>query len=236
MKEDTSTIASALDLRRSHTLSTLLVDQIEELIFSGELGGGTQVNEVALAKQFGVSRGPVREALRLLANDGLVSFIANRGAYVREIDEPDMLEIYDLRAVLTGHACALAAEHADPSDLKEARDLLRSMDKATKSRDAEAYYDLNLQFHDLLMRMAGSGRLGRSYGSLVKESHLFRRVSLKNLTDMSESNADHEAIVAAIEARDPVAARACGEAHVIAGKRRFQSALGAQADAETLED
>jgi len=224
---DAST-TTAFELRRSHTLSSLLVDQIEALILSGELDVGAQVNEVALAKQFGVSRGPVREALRFLANDGLVSFVANRGAFVREVDEPDMLEIYDLRAVLTGHACALAAEHAQPASLEEAKTLLKAMDRATEAEDAETYYDLNLRFHALLMEMAGSGRLARSYGSLVKESHLFRRVSLKNLTDMSESNAHHEAIVAAIAARDARTARARGEAHVIAGKRRFQAALIAE--------
>lgn len=224
---DAST-TTAFELRRSHTLSSLLVDQIEALILSGELDVGTQVNEVALAKQFGVSRGPIREALRFLANDGLVSFVANRGAFVREVDEPDMLEIYDLRAVLTGHACSLAAEKAQPASLEEAKTLLKAMDRATGAEDAETYYDLNLRFHALLMEMAGSGRLARSYGSLVKESHLFRRVSLKNLTDMSESNAHHEAIIAAIEARDAQTARTRGETHVIAGKHRFQAALVAE--------
>ncbi|HEV7372200.1 GntR family transcriptional regulator [Arenibaculum sp.] len=215
----------ALELRRTSTLSTLVAQRLEALILGGRLPPGERLNEVALARELGVSRGPIREAARLLSNHGLVEFIANKGAFVRQIDRGEMLEIYDLRAVLTGHACELAAMRATPAETQALSDLLERMDAATATNDAAGYYGLNLDFHALLMETAKSTRLRSYTEGLNKEAHLYRQVSLQTLPDMEQSNRDHAAIVAAIRAGEAQNARELGEAHVRAGKARFEAAV-----------
>lgn len=211
-----------LALRRDTTLSTLVAGRIEQFILNGQLSAGERINEAVLARELGVSRGPIREASRLLASQGLIEFVANKGAYVREISREEVGEIYMLRALLTGFACELAALRGGSMDrLKE---LCRQMDAAVAGNDAAAYYPLNLQFHAELVEMSGSGRLRSMIEGLVKEQHLFRQVSLFRAPDMAQSNREHRAILDALVAGDSATARRLGEAHVQAGRDRFEAA------------
>lgn len=216
-------------LRQSATLSTLIAERMEGSILSGGLPAGSRINEVTLAKEYGVSRGPVREAARLLASRGLVEFIVNKGAFVREVDADEMLEIYSLRALLTGHACERAAQAA-PEEKQGLLTMLAEMDKAAAAADADAYYSLNLAFHDRLNALAQSPRLTEMLSSLIREMHLFRQVSLARYPDMTRSNIEHKRIVDAIIDGDSDAARCAGEGHVRAGMARFQSAFQSSGD------
>lgn len=213
-----------LALRQRSTLSTLIAERIEGSILSGDLAAGERINEAVLAKELGVSRGPIREAARLLVSRGLVEFIANKGAYVREIAPEEMREIYDLRALLTGQACALAAQKAGEEGVARLNDLHERMSKAAEKSEADEYYRLNLEFHDVLVELADSPRLKEFLAGLVREAHLFRQVSLLRHPDMSTSNEEHGRIVEAIASGDEHLAREQGEAHVRAGKRRFEAA------------
>jgi len=212
-----------LELRRTNTLSSLIAEKIEGFILTGSLGAGERINEVSLARELGVSRGPIREAARLLSSKGLVEIIANKGAYVRSISREDMLEIYDLRAVLTGHACQLAAQ-SDAKDSNVLESLHQKMNAAADAEDAALYYKLNLKFHDELIAMAGSPKLTAMLDALIKEAHLFRQLSLVRHPDMAQSNREHGEIMHAIANGDGEAARTLGEAHVRAGKQRFEAA------------
>lgn len=216
-------------LRQSATLSTLIAERMEGSILSGGLPAGSRINEVLLAKEYGVSRGPVREAARLLASRGLVEFIVNKGAFVREVDADEMLEIYSLRALLTGHACERAA-HAPHAEKQGLSAMLTDMDEAAAAADAETYYRLNLAFHDRLNELAESPRLSEMLASLIREMHLFRQVSLSRHPDMARSNIEHRRIVEAILAGDADAARRAGESHVRAGMARFQAAFQSSDD------
>jgi DNA-binding GntR family transcriptional regulator len=216
---------SALEIRRSHSLTTLVQDEIERLILSGEIKAGERLNENALATRLGVSRGPVREAARGLEKAGLVRVIVNRGAFVRQISTDEAAELYDLRAALFGMACGRVAlarrrEHHDVLS-----DLVARMERAQRGRDAAAYYPLNLEFHQALLRFSGSARLEAMYGGLVKEAHLFRRHALSRAPNMRESNTEHRALLVAIVAGRAAEARRLGEQHVISGKRRFLAAI-----------
>jgi DNA-binding GntR family transcriptional regulator len=211
-----------LALRRDTTLSTLVAGRIEAFILSGQLSAGTRINEVALARELGVSRGPVREAARLLASQGLVEFVANKGAYVREVSAAELAEIYMLRSLLTGFACELAAQRGGSMARVEA--LYAQMADAIAADDAAAYYRLNLEFHAQLVEMSGSARLQTMIEGLVKEQHLFRQVSLVRTPDMAQSNREHRAILDVLAAGDSAAARRLGEAHVRAGRERFEAA------------
>jgi DNA-binding GntR family transcriptional regulator len=218
-----------LELRRETTLSGLAADRLEKLIVTRQLAPGQRINEVVLARELGISRGPLREGLRHLASRGLVEFIANKGAFVRDVDAREMLEIYDLRSVLTGHACRRAAELRSQAELEELERRVQEMDGCVKAGDAARYYELNLAFHDCLLDVAGGSRLAAFSDSLAKEAALFRRVSLANAQEMAQSNAEHAAIVAAIRRSDGVRARKLGEAHVLAGKSRFEKKFGGDA-------
>lgn len=213
--------AGLLILRRDNTLTSLVAEHIEDLIVEGTLVAGERINEVALARELGVSRGPVREACRLVASKGLVEIVANKGAYVRKISRADLLEIYDLRAVLTGHACQLAAANPKRS-MTELEALYARMAEAIGG-DTGAYYALNLEFHTRLIEMADNTRLSAMTDGLTKEAHLFRQVSLRRLPDMTQSNAEHRLILDAIARGDEGAARQHGEDHVRAGMRRFEA-------------
>ena len=103
---------TALDIVRTRSLASLVAQEIERLILAGSLPAGERLNEQQLAARLGVSRGPVREAVRGLERSGLVIAVRNQGTYVRTVSAAEALEIYDLRAAITGLACARLAECA----------------------------------------------------------------------------------------------------------------------------
>ena len=216
---------------QGRTLATLVADRLERKVVDGVLTGGERLNEVALAAELGVSRGPIRESIRILERKGLVRVVANRGAFVCDIDEDDMLDLYRIRSAMTGLACELAAEQvnlqADGGMLASLRDLLDRMDLAADTQDLLGYYGLNLAFHARLVDASGSARLKAFNEQLVAQAHLYRRGSLSRVTDMRRSNIEHRAIVAAIASGDASTARDRGAQHVDAGRLRFINAVRA---------
>lgn len=213
---------SALDIVRTRSLASLVAQELERMILSGALPAGERLNEQALASRLGVSRGPVREAVRGLERSGLVVAVRNQGSYVRKVSAAEALEIYDLRAAITGMACAELARRRDAAGLAALRALVRRMDEARRAGDARAYYALNLDFHAAVLGAGAGPRTRRLYEDLGNELHLFRRRALVEPENMRASNAEHAAILRAIAAGDAAAARAAGEAHIAGGKRRFR--------------
>ncbi len=214
-------IVEAISQRQSQSLTALVRDEIERQILSGEIAAGGRLNEVALATRLGVSRGPVREAVRLLERDGLVTSIVNQGAFVRQISIEEASELYDLRAVMMGYACSVLAGTVDEAGLADLGSLVRLMDDCAEKAATGAYYELNLRFHDRTMELADRGRCTSLYRSLVKEAHLLRRRSLMSAEAMRDSNAEHRRILDALAARDCAAAREAAESHHVNGKRRW---------------
>lgn len=212
---------SALEIVRTRSLTSLVQQEIERMILSGELRAGERLNEQVLAARLGVSRGPIREATRGLERAGLVTAVVNHGVYVRKLSQEEAFETYDLRALLTGFACERLACKSTPAQRAHLDRLVSRMDAAARSGNSTTYYTLNLEFHDALMDYASHQRAQQIYASLVKEMHLFRQRSLVSPENMLESNAEHRSMVAAIVAGDPVAARQTGESHVSGGRRRF---------------
>jgi len=222
-KPAASAAPSALDIVRTQSLSSLVAQEIERMILSGALAAGERLNEQSLATRLGVSRGPVREAVRGLERSGLVVGVRNQGSYVRQVSAAEALEIYDLRAAITGMACARLAESAVPEQLAALRALVNRMDEARQADDPPAYYAANLEFHEALLGFGAGPRMRRLYEELGNELHLFRRRALVQPENMRESNAEHTAILRAIAAGEADAARLAGEAHIVGGKRRFQA-------------
>lgn len=213
-----------LAVLRTSTLQSVLEKELEKAVLSGELAPGGRVNENALAGRFGVSRGPIREALRALEASGLVHSIPNRGFFVRRLDLEEAAHIYDVRAVLFGLAGETLANTATGAIIDGLLRYIADMEQAAEARDFDAYYPLNLAFHRFIIESTGNPVLAGLYLDLVKQMHLFRARSLGPGGGLAVSNAEHREMVEAVRRRDPVAARDAFANHVIRAKRRLLAA------------
>lgn len=190
------------------------------MILEGEIGAGAKLTEAWLSQRLGVSRGPIREAFRMLEQAGLVRQEKNRGVFVREIPLEEALEIFDLRAAMDELIGRRLAETITPEQTKAARAIVEKMDLAARAGDADAYHLLNLQFHDALVEFAGNRKLAGMYRKLVKELALYRRRNLRDQAMLPHSAAEHRAILKAIASGNAEQAGAAMYDHVIESKQR----------------
>lgn len=212
----------AIELLQSHSLTTLVQHEIERMIVGGELAAGDKLNEAVVAERLGVSRGPVREAFRALAEAGLVRMEKNRGVFVREVSIEEADEIYEVRAALDELVGRRLAASIRPEQLKELRGIVDRMDKATSKKDIDAYYPLNLQFHDTLVQFTGNRKLLATYRRIVNELNLYRREALAGGGGgLPVSTAEHRRIVDAIASGDPDRAGRALHDHVTASRERM---------------
>jgi phosphonate utilization transcriptional regulator len=207
-------------LLQTSSLTTVVQQEIERAILAGEYAPGTKLIEATLAEKMGVSRGPVREACRMLDEAGLVRTEKNRGVFVRDIPIDEAVEIFDLRAAMDELVGRLLAKNITPAQLKEIKELVDAMEKAVKAEDARNYHLLNLKFHDRLVEMAGNGKLTTIYRKLIKELSLFRRLNLADGWLMPISASEHRAIVKAIASGDAQAAGRAMFDHAMESKER----------------
>ena len=207
-------------LLQSSSLTTVVQQEIERAILVGDYAPGAKLNEAALAEKLGVSRGPVREAFRMLDEAGLVRTEKNRGVFVRAIPVDEALEIFDLRAAMDDWVGKRLAACITDEQIKEIKALVAEMEKAVKAQDARQYHVLNLRFHDRMVEMVGNRKLTDTYRRLIKELSLFRRQNLADVVLMRTFLNEHKQIVKAIASRD---AQAAGQAmfdHVMQSKQR----------------
>src|SRR5437763_15415351 len=162
---------TAIQLLQSHSLTTLAQQEIARLIETGELSAGDKLNEWGVAERLGVSRGPVREAFRALAETGLLGLEKNRGVFVRQVSIKEADEIYEVRAALDQLVGRRLAEIIRPEQLKELCVIVDGMEKAAAKQDVDAYYPLNLRFHDTLVRFTGNSKLLTTSRRIANEQH-----------------------------------------------------------------
>lgn len=165
-------------LLQTSSLASVVQGELERMIVEGDLQPGEKLTEVALAARLGVSRGPLREAFRMLEEAGLVRTEKNRGVTVRSLPVEEAVEIFDLRASMEELVGRRLAQRIGPAALKELRKHVDLMEQAVKARDAHGYHLLNLGFHDRLVELAGNNKLTAIYRKLIKELSLFRRLNL----------------------------------------------------------
>lgn len=217
--------ASARTARPEKGLAHGINEQLQQLIYSGDIAPGERLNEAALALRMGTSRGPIREAIRMLTGIGLVVAVPNRGVFVRQISVREMLEIYELRALLFGFAAQQAAEHLSDTDRAEFAQLLDGMDAACEAGDGQRYYVLNLRWHALLMAQCHNQRAQQAYEDHAKELHLYRRRYFNATLNMRRSNTEHRRIFEAITNGAPDKAAKLARQHVLQGRQRLLSTL-----------
>ena len=214
---------------RRATLAVEVRGEIERMIVEGDLVAGEKLNELSLSTMMGVSRGTVREAIRSLADSGLIDLIANRGAFVHETTLEEVRNLYELRGAIFGMACGAAArrvgEGAEPRLAAALERNLEQMRATHAKADTARYYALNIEFHDLLLQGAGNPKAKVMYDNLVKEMHLFRRKGLSIATNIARSIEEHEVITHAVISGDAEGARRAALDHITGGFGRYISAM-----------
>lgn len=211
-----------LRLVKPRSLASVAQEEIERRIVSGTLAPGARINEKSLAAELGISRGPIREACRALAEMGLLQFIVNRGCFVREVTEKDAVDVYDVRASLMRLAGECLAGRITDGQIALLSELVEKMESAAAAGDFERYYGSNRDFHDRIVDFADNVRLRSLCDGLAKELHLYRRQSLSG--GFAASEREHREILGALAARDPIAAGEALAAHIQNGKARFLAA------------
>jgi DNA-binding GntR family transcriptional regulator len=181
-----------------------LYEEVAELlrqrIFNRELTPGSWIDELKLAEEYGISRTPLREALKVLATEGLVTMKVRRGAYVTEVSERDLADVYHLLALLESDAAGVVATQATPSQLKELQSLHEELEKAVGNR--ERFFEINEAFHMRLLEIANNRWRDQMVADLRKVMKLNRHNSLLKSGRIEESLAEHRAIMQALAARD----------------------------------
>ena len=199
-------------LRRS--LHDELVSLVRDMIVEGELEPGARVPEQQLCARFGVSRTPLREALKVLASEGLLTLLPHRGARVAAISAEEIEELFPIMGAIEALAGELAAERISDGEIARIRDLHARMTEHYACGERTAYARLNEEIHDAIFAAAGNASLAQIYRQLMLRIRRVRFIARMSPARWQEAVEDHEAIVAALEARDGERLAAVLRAHV----------------------
>ncbi len=200
--------ASDTDLSVSRdTLLQRVATRLRELLIQGQLAPGAKLNERELCERLGVSRTPLREAVRLLAAEGLVTLDPGRGAFAPVLSADDVAHTFDVLAVLEGLAAERAAAHVSNAELAELRALQHEMQAAFERRELPQYYRLNARVHDLLSEAAHNPVLRATWQQLNARMHALRFRSNQDEAKWAQALAEHARMVDALQARDGPALR-----------------------------
>ncbi|KJZ19002.1 GntR family transcriptional regulator [Loktanella sp. S4079] len=175
-----------------------ITKELEHLVFTGELSDGERLDEIKLAKRFGVSRTPVREAIQKLATSGLVTQEPRRGAFVRQPGPVELLEMFEAMAELEAACGRLAAARISDEALEQLDAANSKCQAAIDQEDPDLYYHENEHFHHLIYRASGNGFLEQETQKLHRRLKPFRRVQLHLRGRMKQSMAEHQKVVRAL--------------------------------------
>jgi len=201
-KTSTDRAAHRLDPIAVESTSSIIARKLREAIANGVLAAGEQLTEAGLAQDLGVSRGPMREAMQRLAQEGLLTSIRNRGLFVMELTRPDVEDIYLVRTAVERAAGLLLISRGDPEDILELRSLLSAMQQASDNEDSAALGQADLAFHEGFVALSRSTRLQRTHATLVTETRVCMRVLNQTYPDRDDRLGEHARIVEAIATGD----------------------------------
>jgi DNA-binding GntR family transcriptional regulator len=198
------------------TSSSVAARLIRRAILDGELQPNQPLREVELARQMGISRTPIREALRLLQNDGLVEFTPNRGATVKSYSAADLEDVYNLRAALEGYGAQTAADHITAEHLTALHESCERYENLRSSSDnLSLLAEENLVFHNTILDAAGSGRLTAMIRQVTALPLIYKSYLTYSPENRQTAEAHHRAITGALERRAGAEARALLEGHIL---------------------
>lgn len=195
-----------------------VAERLRQRIFAHELTPGTWIDEQKLAEQYGISRTPLREALKVLASEGLVDLRPRRGCYVTEISRQDLDDIFPLIAMLEGRCAAEAVKRAKPGDIATLKAIHEQLEAAARDGRIDAFFDSNQQFHKKIQELSGNRWLLSVIQDLRKVLKLSRMHSLSLEGRLQQSLDEHRLILAALVAGDAVKAEKLMHDHLLSGR------------------
>lgn len=211
-----------MNARQDSLAAPALYEQVAERlrsrIYAHELAPGAWVDEQAIAAEYGISRTPLREALKVLASEGLVTLKPRRGCYVTELSEQDLDEIFPVMALLEGRCAFEATRKATDDDMKRLAAIHADLERHAASNDADRFFEANQQFHDALQELAGNRWLRQWIQETRKFIKLTRRDSLNLAGRLRQSLAEHREILAAVQHRSPEDAGRLMHDHILSGR------------------
>ena len=206
-------MAEVIEISRL-ALHDQVVQRLRTMLVEGRIAPGAKLNERELSEQLRVSRTPLREAIKLLAAEGLVDLLPNRGAVAVKLTEADVLNTFELLAMLEGLSGELAAQRITEPELAELRAVHYEMLACFSRRDLSGYYRLNARIHALINEAAKNPVLASTYRAVNARVQSLRFRTNQNEAKWKRAVADHEAMLAALEAHDPAALRNVLVAHL----------------------
>jgi DNA-binding GntR family transcriptional regulator len=215
--------ASSAGRLENLTLWQRVHDHLREEILAGRLPAGTELQEVALAAELGVSRGPLREAIGRLAAEGLVTVRPRRGAVVRSLSKQEFLVAYQVREALEMMAVRLAVPRLEQGHFDRLESLVGAMQQHAETDDVSAFFEANGQFHAELFAASGNGKLQELYRQLLGQMGRYRMRSVALRGSLQRSVAEHRAIIRAARKGDVERAVHLMSEHIRVPQRRLQS-------------
>lgn len=203
-----------VDLETYKPLREVVFETMREAIISGDLAPGERLMEVQLAEELGVSRTPVREAIRKLELEGFVAMVPRKGAYVADYSIKDITEVFEIRAALESLAAGLACERATEQELEELQLLANQVWEMAKNNDIENIIQVDTDFHERIYQASRNSRLIQMISNLREQIHRFRSTSLASPGRLQDTLREHKGMVDAIIERDAQLAQRLALEHV----------------------
>lgn len=205
--------------------SSKAYEAIRSRILTGEFAPGAHLKEEELAEVCGVSRTPIRDALRALSAEEYVRVVPNHGTYVSEWSDDDIRDIFTLRAMLESHAALLASARAMPGHIEEMSHLHRAISVMLEREDEpdrDLFVNSNRRFHEIITEAAGSRRLTQMISRLVEQPLIARTATSYTRGDLQRSNHQHGELIAAFRARGGAWAQAVMKSHILAAYQAYK--------------
>lgn len=203
-----------VEIQNYKPLGEVVFDYLRNAILSGDLKPGERLMEISLAEQLGVSRTPVREAIRKLELENFVEMIPRKGAYVAQLKPKDILDILEIRALFDGYAAAAAAEKMSDDEVKLLSVTLDKFNKAVAKGDKQAMIETDNRFHDQMIQATKNRKLIEIVNSLQDQFQRFRIIYFNEFDSYDVMQSSHQELYDAIARRDTRSAREKAEQHI----------------------
>ncbi len=208
-----------------------VADRLRELILDGELAPKARVNELELSHRFGISRTPLREAIKILATEGLLELLPNRGARVASLAEQEIDEVIEVVAGLEATAADLACRRITDKEVAMIADLNDVMLRAWEREDEEVYFRLNREIHEAIMRASRNAILGGIYANLAGRIQRARYTAHKTAEQWRKAVEEHKEMLVLLKVRDGAALAVLMREHIRGKKPVIAAAFGEKSDA-----
>lgn len=221
-----------MSLIKRSVLYEEVAEIVARMIYSSQLEPGQWIDEMQLCDELGISRTPLREALKVLASDGLVELVPRKGSYVKKISIAELDELFPIVAILEGYCAQLSAENVTDEELVRLRNIHANLEKHAADENIVLYYEENIIFHDALKSISNNSQLERLTLDLSRVIRLARQKQLKLGSRLQHSLQEHRDILNAIAEKDGAKANKAMSQHI----QNQYLALKAKLEESTIDE